>query len=405
MGSFISFLSSQFDKKEKRKSADLLPFAFCLLPFDLRRTGVAKLASKFSLSLFAFCFLLLFLSACGKIGDPLPPIPRTPLIVNELDVTQQGSRLIVSIPLVRAPRMTPPQAVVIYRLIENAATSGGLTQETFASRASIIKELPLDKLAVGSTVLTYQDELDLNAQPKDARYRYAIRLLNTDGRAADFSNYALIEPLADLAAAPVELKSQLTQTELVISWMPSAANENGTTPANVFGYNLYRKAILKEDDALVKLNPQPLKTARYTDKAFAFGTQYEYIVRPLSAAPGKTTDLIEGNASEVLKIQPLDTFAPAKPFTPTIASTNAQMSLFWASNAEADLVGYNIYRAEDKAAPDAQWVKLNAKTHTPTTFRDERVQVGKVYFYRIAAVDNAGNESPRSDIVSETVNP
>ena len=187
-------------------------------------------------------FLALFFTGCGKIGDPLPPVPRTPLIVNELDVTQQGSRLIVSIPLVRAPRTSPPQAVVIYRLIENAAAPIGLTEETFAARASVIKELPLDKLAVGSTVLTYQDELDLNAQPKGVRYRYAIRLLNRDGRAADFSNYALIEPLADLAAAPADLKSQLTQTELVISWTPSAANENGTTPANVFGYNLYRKA-------------------------------------------------------------------------------------------------------------------------------------------------------------------
>ena len=348
----------------------------------------------------SLCLPVLFVG-CGKIGDPLPPTPRTPLIVNELDVTQQGSRLIVSIPLVRAPRTTPPQAVVIYRLIENAAAPTGLTEETFAARASVIKELPLDKLVVGSTVLTYQDELDLNAQPKGARYRYAIRMLNRDGRAADFSNYALIEPLADLAAAPAELKSQLTQTELVISWTPSAANENGTTPANVFGYNLYRKT----GDSLTKLNAQPLKAARYVDKAFVFGTNYEYVVRPLSAAPGKTTDLIEGNASEALKIQPLDTFAPAKPFTPTIASTNAQMSLFWASNAEADLVGYNIYRAEDKAVPDAQWVKLNTKTHTPTTFRDDRVQVGKVYHYRITSVDNAGNVSLRSDIVSETVSP
>ncbi len=362
---------------------------------------IQRRVPHFCLLPFAFCLLPLFLSACGKIGDPLPPIPRTPLIVNELNVTQQGSKLIVSIPLVRAPRTTAPQAVVIYRLIENLAAPGGITQETFAARASVIKELPLDKLVVGSTVLTYQDELDLNAQPKGARYRYAIRLLNADGRAADFSNYALIEPLADLAAAPAELKSQLTQTELVISWTPSAANENGTTPANVFGYNLYRKA----GDALTKLNPQPLKTARYVDKAFSFGMNYEYLVRPLSAAPGKTTDLIEGNASAALTIQPLDTFAPAKPFTPTIASTNAQMSLFWASNAEADLVGYNIYRAEDKAAPDAQWVKLNAKTHTPTTFRDERVQVGKTYFYRITAVDNAGNESSKSEIVSETVSP
>jgi hypothetical protein len=335
------------------------------------------------------------------MGEPLPPVPRTPLVINELDVTQQGSHLIVSIPLVRAPRTTPPQAVQIYRLQENSGAPAGLTEETFAARASVIKELPLEKLAVGSTVLTYEDELDLNRQSKGARYRYAVRVLNRDGRAADFSNYAVIEPLADLAAAPAGLKVQTTQTELIVTWTPSAANENGTTPANVFGYNLYRKT----GDAETKLNPQPLKTARYVDKAFSFGTTYEYVVRPLSAKPGQATELIEGNASNTFKLQPLDTFAPAQPFTPTIASTNAQISLFWASNAETDLVGYNIYRAEAKDTPDAQWIKLNPKTHAPTTFRDDRVQVGKIYFYRIAAVDNVGNESPRSDVVSETVSP
>jgi hypothetical protein len=112
-----------------------LPFVFCLLPFDLK--GFAHARHNF---LFAFCLLILSLSACGKMGDPLPPIPRTPLIINELDVTQQGSRLLVSIPLVRAPRTTPPHAVGIYRLIENAAAPAGLTEDTFAARASVIKE-------------------------------------------------------------------------------------------------------------------------------------------------------------------------------------------------------------------------------------------------------------------------
>jgi hypothetical protein len=340
-------------------------------------------------------------AACGKIGDPLPPIPRAPLIVDELAVRQQGSRLVLSIPLVRAPRTAQPQRIEIYRLLENANAPRGVTQDLFSERAQIIATLPGDKVPVGSTVLTQQDELDLNTQPKAVRYRYAVRIFNQDGRAADFSNYALIEPLTDLAAPPTNLQAKLTQTELLLTWSPSAANENGTTPANVFGYHLYRKS----GDAMTRLNTAPLKEARYIDKSFAFGTTYEYSLRPLSAAPGQSAELIEGNVSETLTITPRDTFAPVAPFTPTIASINAQVSLFWASNAEADLVGYNIYRAEEENTPAEQWLKLNQRIHTPTTFRDDRVQVGKRYFYRIAAVDNAGNESPRSETVNETVNP
>src|SRR5205085_7954199 len=102
--------------------------------------------------------------------------------------------------------------------------------------------------------ITSTDPLDLTQQPKGLRYRYAVRLYNKDGRAADFSNYAFIIPLTDLAAAPTGLATQLTQTEIAITWTPPAANESGTRPANIAGYNIYRKT----GDNLVRLNAQPL---------------------------------------------------------------------------------------------------------------------------------------------------
>src|SRR5689334_16903066 len=96
---------------------------FCLLPF-------------------AFCLLSSLLSACGKIGDPLPPIPRAPLTVNELKVVQQGSRLILSFPIIRPPRSATLQRIDIFRLIEPESAPPGMTQETFAERASVIATIP-----------------------------------------------------------------------------------------------------------------------------------------------------------------------------------------------------------------------------------------------------------------------
>ncbi len=360
----------------------------------------------FCLLIFAFCLLLSVLSGCGKIGEPLPPIPRAPLIVNELNVTQQGSRLLLSFPLVRPPRAERLERIDIFRLIEPESAPPGLTEEEFAARATVISTIPGEQVKPGSSTITHQDPLDLRQQAKGLRYRYAVRLFNRDGRGADFSNYAIITPLTELAAAPMRPTSALTQTEIVITWAPPETNENGTSPANIAGYNLYRKT----GDNVAKLNAQPLTVTRFVDKAFQFGVAYEYFVRCLSAqlpAPSNTklNETIEGNASEALVFTPKDTFAPTAPTSITIASINAQVSLFWPSNPEADLAGYNIYRSEDEAATTDKWIKLNARLHAPTTFRDDRVQVGKRYFYQITAVDTAGNESTRSETKSETVNP
>lgn len=365
----------------------------------------AKSVTRYSqrCAIFSLLSSLLFFTACGKLGDPLPPLPRAPLTVNELSVVQQGSRLILSFPLTRPPRSATLQRVDIFRLIEPASAPPGMTQETFAERASVIASIPGEQVPVGSSTITQADPLDLTPQIRGLRYRYAVRLYNKDGRAADFSNYALLTPLTDLAAPPTGLTTQLTQTEIVLTWTPPAANETGTRPANIAGYNLYRKS----GDNLVKLNAQPLPEPRLVDRAFQFGATYAYEVRALSFTPGNANlnEAIEGNASAPLIFTPRDTFPPGAPTSLTIASINAQVSLFWPSNPEADLAGYNLYRAEAENTPPAQWVKLNARLHTPTTFRDDRVQVGKTYFYQVTAVDTAGNESARSETKSETVNP
>ena len=354
----------------------------------------------------ALCLLISLLSGCGKIGDPLPPIPRAPLVVNELSVTQQGSRLILSFPMVRPPRAEPLERIDIYRLIEPESAPRGLTEEEFAARATVISTIAGEQVKVGSTTITHLDPLDLRQQERGLRYRYAVRMFNRDGRGADFSNYATITPLTELAAAPARPIPTLTQTEIVITWAPPETNENGTRPANIAGYNLYRKI----GDNVAKLNAQPLTGTRFVDKSFQFGITYEYFVRSLSTqipspSNANLNEAIEGNASEALVFTPKDTFAPTAPTSITIASINGQVSLFWPSNPEADLAGYNIYRSEDETAAPDKWIKLNASLHTPTTFRDDRVQVGKRYFYQITALDSAGNESARSETMSETVNP
>jgi len=355
---------------------------FCLLPF-------------------AFCLLIFNFSACGKIGDPLPPIPRAPLIIEELNVAQQGTQLILSFPLVRTARSPKLQRIDIYRLIESVNDPAGLPQEAFSAAAAV--SASIEQIPTQTSTITYRDPLDLKTAARNRRYRYAIRLVNAAGQAADFSNYATAEPLLDLSLPPTDLKATQREKEIELSWAPPAANESGTSPANVAGYNLYRRT----GESVVRLNAEPLQQPRFIDRNFAFGAEYQYTVRALSLLPGNAavSAAIESNESAPLAHTPKDTFPPAAPGPVTIASIGGIVSLFWPLNQETDVAGYNLYRAEDETTPPDRWITLTPQLHKTASFRDDRVQVGKQYFYQITAVDIYGNESARSATVSETVNP
>ncbi len=365
--------------------------------------GVGSWESKkrflvtFCFPLFTFCLF----TGCGKIGDPIPPTPRAPLIIEELKVAQQGTELILSFPLVRNTQATKLQRIDVYRLVDSASDPQGMTVESFSARASLITSI--EQIPEKNSTITFRDALDLKSTLRNQRYRYAIRLVTQTGQAADLSNYAIIEPLFDLALPPTGLNVSQQEKQIEISWSAPAANESGTAPANVAGYILYRRT----GETVVKVNAQPLTSPRFTDRNFAFGASYQYTVRALSLLPGSASlaTAIESNESAPLAHMPKDTFPPAVPGPVTIASIGGTVSLFWPLNQETDVAGYNIYRAESGQTPSAQWLKLNAQLHKSASFRDDRVQVGKQYFYQITAVDIYGNESTRSEIVSESVNP
>ncbi|AKJ04862.1 purple acid phosphatase-like protein [Archangium gephyra] len=79
------------------------------------------------------------------------------------------------------------------------------------------------------------------------------------------------------------------------------------------------------------------------------------------------------------------------------ASNGGYLDLSWSSNTEMDLVGYNVYRSTTSGGP---YTKVAG---TSVSFlRDPGLSNGTPYYYVVAAVDVAGNESPRSGEVSGT---
>lgn len=111
-----------------------------------------------------------------------------------------------------------------------------------------------------------------------------------------------------------------------------------------------------------------------------------------------------GNDSQRWRILPIDVApeltAPAAPMGLQATAKEASVELSWTANAETDLMGYIVLRAEDNGA-ELEWNTIG-RDITGTTFLDNSAEAGHTYIYKICAMDRANNRSEASETVSAT---
>jgi predicted phage tail protein len=366
------------------------------------------LLSSFMNSQKALSIALLFVFAmvgCGKRRPPLPPVERVQQRTELLSGVQRGNRVVLSWP---APLRNAPDESVqsirridVYRLAEKPTAPLPLTEEEFAARSTLIGSVTYEQIRDATDTLTYTDTLELAGQP--ARLRYAIRYVNASEQRAAFSNFLLIEPSARVANPPTLLTTgkEIQEDAITITWQPPESNIDGSTPVNLLGYNVYR---LDESQSEVSQNPistSLVSGTEYVDRNFRFGENYRYIVRSVSL--GTDGAQVESLNSNTLSVSPRDIFAPSAPTSISIAPAPGRLSIFFPANPEPDVVGYEIYRSTDPDLAKVSWTKVTPAPLTRTTFLDENVESGKRYYYFIRAIDQAGNLSAPSEVVSESV--
>ncbi|HEY0237613.1 MAG TPA: fibronectin type III domain-containing protein [Friedmanniella sp.] len=94
-----------------------------------------------------------------------------------------------------------------------------------------------------------------------------------------------------------------------------------------------------------------------------------------------------------------DIYPPAAPANLVAAPKTGSVQLGWTASPESDVIGYRVYRGAATGA-------LTAVTTDPVTspsYTDDGLQPGSTYRYQVTALDNGGNESPVSAIVTTTV--
>ncbi|KPI23830.1 Fibronectin type III domain protein [Actinobacteria bacterium OK074] len=191
-------------------------------------------------------------------------------------------------------------------------------------------------------------------------------------------------------AATVDKTEPLAPTGAKATYSPTTNTTKLTWAKNkemdLAGYRVYRRPATSTTWA--KLATATATT--YTDTPPATGQSYAYEIRAYDKA---------GNESAGTADQSVTTVDRPPPAVPTGLTTDGSytkgLHLDW--TAVADAVSYRIYRAASAGAALVEVGRTDAVSYLDTSAEEE-----VAYYYRVSAVDAAGNESAPSATVADS---
>jgi hypothetical protein len=362
--------------------------------------------------LFSLFLIPLILTGCAAPGEPYERKPPTPTAITDLTAAQAGNDVDLTFTLPqqsveRRPLQQLPE-IEIYRDFLKPPEAGQTTPAAPAN-PTLLVTIPtaMEDHYTEQGHIHYADSLraeDFTQHP-DSVAIYTVRTQVSEKKPSANSNVVVVRvyPAPDAIG---DLKTEVTRSAVVLTWTAPGKTLVGSAPA-ISSYVIYRgepepdAATAREIELkspLVKIGET--QSAAYQDAQFTFGTAYVYSVRSVVQNAGAT---LESANSNLVVVTPRDTFAPGAPqgllvvIVPREGDAVAHLELSWAINPETDIAGYYVYRSDQAGASGT---RLNTELLLTPAFRDMNVQPGQNYFYRVTAVDRAGNESPSSAIVS-----
>jgi hypothetical protein len=365
--------------------------------------------------------LLLAAATCGKKGGILPPLVFIPQKAENLIAFQRGRHILLGWtnpasytdgrPLAGisaieiwvyeaggsvqagAPAMTAGEfeskarRLAVLEPREPASPAQKEDSQKRAGQAEPKNRAPTVQEQVYNHLLT---EKDLTA----GRLIFAVRVKDAiKGRASDFSDHAAVSP-QPLPLPPGNIRAQVFEDRIEIRWDVPRENFDHSTPARLKGYNIYR---IDSGNKIQRLNPDLVREEKFDDANFLFGQLYRYFVR---AAASDAAPVLESDDSEAIEVAPKDVFPPATPAGLTAIKGANFITLIWDAGRAKDLAGYRVWRREVGQGP---FVPLTAQSILENTYTDTAVEKDKRYEYAITALDRSGNESSKSEAVSEVI--
>lgn len=332
------------------------------------------------------------LVACGKKGEPLPPIRHVPAETKDLSIHQQGNLLIF--------RMQYPQStaagevlsgldeVEVWRMeapFPDPSRPPLMDPRLFVAEAEKLFGLRGPELIAAVT----GDRIETRIPAPEARDAtldvFAVRTLSSTGEPSTMSNLVSLV-IAPAAAPPKEMRVEATSGGVLVSWTPP--------DWEVLGYNVYRRPSTERafGEPLARV---PAGAQSHLDESATFGQRYIYTLRAIRGED----PLVESAAAAESEIDFQDRFAPLPPTSVVALGESGSARLVWEASPTADTVGYRVYRRD----PGSSFRQINERPIAEAEFLDTGLTGGLRYEYRVTAVDGVGNEGEPSAIADVVV--
>jgi len=345
-----------------------------------------------------------FFISCGKKGALLPPVKKIPKAVEGFEVGQRGDTILLKwknpenytdgSPI---PEIEDIEIRVLLEEIESDGQMSEVPEDVFLKKGNIVALIhemnqkgSLAKQEKENRKHEYVYHLS-DASLLKKKHIFGIRVKDKKGRWSSLSKLRSLEPKI-LPLPPKEIKTKLLKNRIEIKWETPEKNFDQSAVSQIKGYNIYRK---QEEGEFRRLNAQPIQSNNYVDKNLLYGKIYFYMIRVVS---NDSTVVYESHDSNVTEILAEDIFAPAPPKGLTVVPGENMIALVWDVHKEKDILGYRIWR---KISGKRLFRLLTPDPVIENSYNDTTVEKNIRYDYAITAVDQAGNESLKSRIVSE----
>lgn len=315
--------------------------------------------------------MLLALSGCGYVGEPLPPLMNIPGHAENITALQRASSLFVhvTLPIYTTEGLVLKQAVRLDLRI-GPKPSGGFDANAWAATA---KAAP--KPAVAKGVAEFQIPA---ADWIGKEVAIAVKVVGANNRDAGWSAPTYLQVVPP-PAQPHDLAAAAAPQGVKLTWQGAGNN-----------FIVLRRGPDEKDYSAVGR----ATSDEYVDATAQFGKTYTYLVQSTAkAGDGEAQSELSTEAA----VTPLDTFPTDPPAGLTAVPSTASVELVWERSPNPAVTAYRVYRAIGAGQFD-----LLADSQPLPTYSDHKIDSGKTYRYTVTAVKANKVESKPSDPVEVT---
>jgi hypothetical protein len=359
---------------------------------------------KQAISFFILIAAYIFIS-CGKKGPVMPPIKKIPREVEIQEVFQRGQKIIVEWRNPQSYKDGSPLTDIskvdiwIYKESHEEGKKKAIDRKIFEKKASLLKSIQDSDFSEfritedgESPVYRYETTLK-SSEYGNSLVFLGIKAVDKRGKKSDISKPTVVQPRV-IPVPPSGLRACPQEESVKLEWEAPEKNIDGSSPACVKGYNLYRSS---KESYFERVNDNLIEETKYEDIGVLLSEEYQYFVR---SSASEEPPFLESENSEKISVTVIDTIPPEEPKDLIIIAGEDRITLTWEKVEDNDLKGYKVWR---RIKGEEKFILLTSKPIKENIFNDFSAGIGIEYEYCVSACDNEDNESEKSEIITGTL--